>query len=254
MIFDPFMFRDELDMLTCRLETLEPYGVVHVLVEARTTHRGESKPLVFMENRARFARWSDRLIHLVAELPGAADPWVDEGMQRDAAWPVIDSLAVDTDTVLVCDLDEIPSPDLMAWTGPGVAAVQMRVLLFAVEWEMLGAPPSSAVATAGHVRQAGGSLTSVRAGRFGYPDVVAKGGWHMSWLGGPEAQTEKLERYSLHQAEIDARPEGAMIRSGRRYRSSENGGGGVVVPVTVDSSMPAYVVERRCPESWFVPR
>lgn len=250
------MFRDELDMLECRLETMEGYDVTHVLVESRTTHRGEVKPLVYQENWERFARWSHRIIYHVADLPASPDPWIPEGMQRDAAWPVIDSLAVDTDTVLVCDLDEIPSPDLLGWVGwsGAVAAVQMRVFLFAVEWEMVGAPPSSAVATAGFVRQVGGSLTRVRGGRFIYPDVVRNGGWHLSWLGGTEAQTEKLERYSLHQAEIDARPEGALIRDGTRYRTAENGGGGAVTWVPVDDSMPAYVTERRCPESWFAPR
>jgi hypothetical protein len=254
VIWDPFMFRDELDMLEVRLEAMEGHDVVHVLVEAETTHRGELKPLVFALNRDRFARWSDRIIHVVAVLSGDPDPWVDEGLQRDAAWPYIDAIAADADTVLVCDLDEIPSPALLAWTGPGVAAAQMRVFLFAVDWEMAGAPPSGAVATAAHVRQAGGSLTAVRAGRFGYPAVVAGAGHHMSWLGGPEAQRAKLERYSLHQHEIDARPEGQMIRDGTRYRTSESGGGGGVIPVDVDDSWPPPVAEHRCPESWFRPR
>ena len=45
------MFRDELDMLECRLRELEDVVYRHVLVEAPVTHRGDPKPLYYAENR-----------------------------------------------------------------------------------------------------------------------------------------------------------------------------------------------------------
>ena len=248
-IWAPCMFRDEFDMLDLRLEVMEPYPVTHILVEAPFTHRGVPKPLHYRESR----RLGRRVISLVTGFPDGAGGWANEHFQRDAAWPAINSVAADTDIVLICDLDEIPSPALLAWNGPAVTAVCMRTFLFAVDWEVDSPWATCVAATAGYLRQRGGSLAAVRDGRDRYP-VLQDGGWHFSWLGGPEKQKEKLETASLHQPEIDARPEGAMIRDGTRYRTSENGGGLAVRPVDVDETWPGPVVKRDCPESWFRPR
>jgi len=257
MIWDPFMFRDEWPMLACRWEAMAGYDVTHILVEAPFTHRGVPKPLHYKQGGR---PGISRVIPVVAEFPADADGWTREHIQRNAAWQVIDALADDTDTVLICDLDEIPSPELLAWNGPDVIAVRMRTFLFAVDWEVDSPWPTCVAATAGYLRKLARrelrpqvGLAAVRDGRDGYP-LLQDGGWHMSWLGGPGKQKEKLETASLHQPEIDARPEGAMIRDGTRYRTSANGGGLAVRPVDVDETWPEYVAKHRCPESWFRPR
>lgn len=253
MIWAPFMFRDEFSMLDCRLEAMADCEVVHILVESPFTHRGIPKPLHYWDSR----RSDGRVISVTADFPAGAGPWANEHAQRNAAWPVIDAMADDTDVVLICDVDEIPSPALLEWPGPGVVAVQMRTFLFAVDWEVDSpCPPTCVAATAGYLRWVaahGAGLAEVRDGRDSYP-VLEGGGWHLSWLGGPEKQREKLETASCHQEEIDARPEGMMIRDGTRYRTSQNGGGLAVRPVDVDDSWPEYVAKGRCPKNWYRPR
>jgi beta-1,4-mannosyl-glycoprotein beta-1,4-N-acetylglucosaminyltransferase len=247
------MFRDEFDMLQCRLESMAGYDVAHVLVEAPFTHRGVPKPLHYEES----GRTGGGIIPVVIDISAAAG-WAYEHAQRNAAWPVIDAMADDADMVLICDLDEIPSPALLDWAqAPGyfkqpVIAVRMRTFLFAADWEV-GPLTTCVAATARYLRLHGGDLAGVRDGRDGYL-VFPDGGWHLSWLGGPERQKEKLETASLHQPEIDARPEGDMIRDGTRYRTSQDGGGLAVIPVDVDETWPRYVYERRCPANWFRPR
>ena len=107
-VWDCIMLRDELEMLECRLRELD--GKVHktVLVESRTTHRGDPKPLHYMDNRERFAPWADRIIHITADLPMHPDPWVREHSQRDAALRGLAD-ADPGDMVLIADVDEIPS-------------------------------------------------------------------------------------------------------------------------------------------------
>lgn len=55
MIIDCFTFFNELDVLEIRLRELD--GVVDrfVLVEATLTHQGKPKPLLYAENKERFA-------------------------------------------------------------------------------------------------------------------------------------------------------------------------------------------------------
>lgn len=257
MIWDCFMFNNELDMLECRLESMADCEVTHVLVESCYTHCGVPKPLIFEENKARFD--GHQIVHIIdRRKPDLSAPWANEHRQRNMAGGVTgSSLAADDDVVLICDVDEIPSPALLGWSGLSVVAVQMRTFLFAVDWEVDSpCPPTCVAASAGYLRWVAGhgaGLAAVRDGRDGYP-VLEGGGWHLSWLGGPEKQREKLETASCHQEEIDARPEGAMIRDGTRYRTSENGGGLAVRPVDVDDSWPEYVVKRRCPANWYRPR
>lgn len=250
------MFRGEFDMLRCRLETMDGWDVMHVLVESPRTHRDVPKPLYWQQRQDEFAQWADRILYIAVDLPQPY-PWAREHAQRNAAWPAINGRARNEDTVLISDLDEIPSPALLDWAGPDVAAVRMRTCLFAVDWEVPQEhlPPQCVIAEAGWLRRqaAGGRLLAeVRDARHMYP-VLEGGGTHLSWIGGPDAQREKLETATCH-TELLGTVEGDLIAAGERWRSSEDGGGLPVVAVDVNESWPAYVYERRCPASWFRPR
>lgn len=259
MIWDAFMFNGEIDMLECRLEELDGLVDRHVLVESRVTHLGYPKPLYFPGIMAETCRHHPVSYVEAKELPvggpAGVSPWQREHGQRDAAWTVLRD-AYDEDWVLICDADEIPSADLIrrlrSCEGE-VVSIDMRTCIFAVDWEADSElPPTCVAARVGFIRGAGGRLSAVRDARGSWPRL--SGGWHLSWLGGPMAQAAKLQTASCHVDEIMATPEGQLILSGARYRTSESGGGLPVRPVDVDGSWPAYVYERRCPESWFRPR
>jgi hypothetical protein len=253
------MFRDELDVLEMRLTELAKYTHVmrHVLVESHTTHLGVPKPLHYRDHCDEFSQWSDR-VHAVTfdddEQP--MDAWEFEHAQRNAAWAYVDAHADGGDVVFICDVDEIPSKAMISWLGDEATAVQMRTCIFAVDWEVSRQlPPTCVIASVAYLRlmaSYGLGLAEVRDRRDQYP-VLEDGGWHLSWLGGPERQREKLVTATCHQ-EVLATPEAALIASGARWATSEDGGGLPVKPVDVDETWPAYVYERRCPVSWFRPR
>ena len=257
-LFAPVMFRDEMDMLEARLLEYEVRDIVHVVVEAPVTHRNVPKPLAYEQNRERFAKWNDSIVHVVAAgLAEPMKPWAREHAQRDAAWPAIDERAADGDIVLIGDLDEFPSAEALAWDGTGgVVSLWMRTMLYAVDWEAVpdGIPPTAVMATAGWLREHGnGHLGTVRDGRASYP-VIRDGGIHLSWVGGPEWQHKKLTDATCH-TEVFQTPEALLIATGERYRAGSHGGTGLpVVPVEADESWPRYVRERRCPAEWFRPR
>ncbi len=68
-IYDCFLFFNELDLLEIRLSELNDFVDYFVLVEARQNHQGKSKPLYFKENKERFKKWNDKIIHIIVDLP-----------------------------------------------------------------------------------------------------------------------------------------------------------------------------------------
>lgn len=119
MIYDCFSFFNELNLLEIRLNELA--GVVDrfVIAEAELTQHGEEKPLYFEANKLRFAKFADKIIHIVVtreELRKAEQgatfqerSWMRENIQRNAiAMGLAETGAKDDDIIIVSDLDEIP--------------------------------------------------------------------------------------------------------------------------------------------------
>lgn len=260
----PVMFNGEHEMLEGRLETFGDADVVHLVTEAPYTHRGVPKPMYFSEKaKVRHSFPGHRIWAALHYEDPDPHPWVNEHRQRNAAWTWIDGEASDTDVVLISDLDEWPSPELLAFAaGPirddaQVMSVPMRTFLFAADWEVKAPlPPTCVIATVAYLRKRaadGDLLAEVRDGRDRYLKFGGFGGWHFSWMGGPEAHKRKLLTSTCH-TELLVSPEGGLIASGDRWRTAEDGGGLPVVPVDVDETWPAFIRERRCPPEWYRPR
>lgn len=248
MIWDCFMFRNELDMLECRLTELEGKVDYHILVEAGMDFRGRKRVPLYGLNESRFLPWRKKIIAACAlTLPDDPNPWVREHALRDVARPYIEGLARPDDLVLLCDVDEIPSDEALAWQGQGAAGLLMRTGHSAVDWLYPQPMPASVMIRAGKI--AGRPLGQIRDMRSSYPQI-GDGGWHLSWLGGPEAQTEKLSvscHLELPDHELETISSGAGYRDGAHMDVQ-------MVAADVDDSWPRYIRERRCPESWFRPR
>jgi beta-1,4-mannosyl-glycoprotein beta-1,4-N-acetylglucosaminyltransferase len=108
MTYDCFPFFNELDILEIRLNTLDKHVDKFVLVEASKTQSLLDKPYFFEENKARYSKFLNKIIHVKVsdnpDLPG----WVMENYQRNC----ITRGLVDCngeDTILISDVDEIPN-------------------------------------------------------------------------------------------------------------------------------------------------
>ena len=83
-IYDCFMFYNELDMLELRLRETAAYVDKIVIAEATKTWVGAPKPLIFWENRHRFAEYLDKIIHVVIDdLPSDSNTENIEHYQRN---------------------------------------------------------------------------------------------------------------------------------------------------------------------------
>jgi beta-1,4-mannosyl-glycoprotein beta-1,4-N-acetylglucosaminyltransferase len=108
MIYDCFIFFNELELLELRLHELA--GVVDwfVLVEASRTFTNQPKPLFFLNNRENFRAFHNKIIHVIVEdSPPLGDPWKVEHFQRNCIARGLRQ-GEPEDWILVSDVDEIP--------------------------------------------------------------------------------------------------------------------------------------------------
>ena len=213
-IVDCFIFYNELEMLAYRLHALHSVVDYFVIVEARQTHVGASKPLYFEENKSRFAQYSDKIIHVVIDLPHTQaamnvdisqnHQWINENFQRNCISRGIDELASrlnDHDIIVVADLDEVPDPATLAkmkescFSLNKVVAFEQDLYYYnlkcknAKKWTLCKALAFNTY------KELDVSLESVRQLKCA---TIPKGGWHMSYFGDAEFIKNKLENF-IHQ-------------------------------------------------------
>lgn len=245
MILDCVTFGWELDLLECRLLELADVVDHFVICEAPATFQGHPKPLHFPEHRHRFAPWADRITYVVADLP-PGDPWQREYAQRDAMNDTLRRFPSDA-TVLIGDVDEIPSPQALTSgrTGPWVA--RCTTYSMAVDWLLPYSVECTVVAPNWQAQEWG--LAEMRKKRLSVPAVDS--GWHFTWLGGPDLIRRKAASFSHTEASVQD-----YVRSmgDRLYIEGYHVLGEKLTAVDVDDTYPRYIAERRCPPEWFRPR
>jgi beta-1,4-mannosyl-glycoprotein beta-1,4-N-acetylglucosaminyltransferase len=258
-IFDTFMFFNEVEMLRCRLEELNNVVDRFIVVESYETHQGKKKPSYYLDNVHRFEPWagSGRIVLIRAKLQ-KADPVAREAEQRQwTAGGLRIAGAAPEDIVLHSDVDEVPTPSAVlglerflwdaARHSPFVT-MEQRLCCFAVDWEHPAGWRGPVAARRCHID----SFQRMRQARGPATPAMKNAGSHMSWLGGPSVQAEKLGAFMHTEDSIQGQRE--AIVGGEHYRQGRHVDGVKLVAVEVDHSWPGYVWRRECPKEWFRPR
>lgn len=84
-IYDAFLFFNELDLLEVRLEMLYDHVDYFIISECDTTFSGIPKPFYFEENKERYSKYLDKIIHIKNENSGEINNIVNnhEGEKRN---------------------------------------------------------------------------------------------------------------------------------------------------------------------------
>jgi Glycosyltransferase family 17 len=275
-LYDTFLFGSgpqDLDLLECRLYELgdhDPFHA-HVIVEGACTFTGLPKPLYFMENRSRFAPWLDKIRYfpimpstsVAGKQPGEA--WAREHASRQACglglWDAEpDDLVIhgDVDEILTNEaIAEIAAPPVAGY-APWPYKLKLRHFSFAVDWEQPQLWHAPSVGRFGEIA----SFTDLREGPWPALDLSSlppdPAGWHLSWLGGPDAMEVKVHSFSHAEQVKDVTAgirDGRWLEQGRFWPGAQGHESEYqLLARDVDGSWPRWVVERKCPESWFRPR
>ena len=256
MIIDTFPFFNELDLLQMRCEELYDAVDYLIAVEADVDHQGHPKPYLLTENLDRFDQWKDKLIVVRAtDLPPVdqfPNAWYREIAQREHLATALAKFDLRPDDVILHgDVDEIPRAVVARNIRPkGMTTLLQRGHFWAVDWLY---PPGWEGTVAARVRDIStfGEMRNTRRQnpqRMCIPDA----GWHFSWLGGADANRVKVNAF-CHPETIPDITE--IIDKGHRFLNDGwHSDGTKLEPVDVDQSWPAFIRERRCPDSWWRPR
>ena len=224
-VFDSFIFFNELELLEMRLNILNDVVDYFVLTESPFTVSGNEKPLYYQENKDRFSKWNDKIVHHVTEeIPTDfnhmlektkyhvaykdLDPYGTPMIQlpirfqralfnrNNSAFGIEKAGASDEDLVITSDADEIINPYVLedlSWFNPEnhyvtICNAYYYKLNFLYQDDWMG----SRLCTWKNLKQ-----TTIDQLRQDHRNAyrIEDAGWHFSFLGNAENFKLKLASY-----------------------------------------------------------
>ena len=269
-IFDTFTFYNELDLLELRMNILGDIVDYFVINEATITFTGKKKPLYFAENKERFKKWEDKIIHHVLDDNNETLEKYWEGVpyhrsmmeddiyklplhyqracfHKDSAIYALLDHAQDDDIILTSDADEIANPEaikaISEWFDPSnhyvlKGPVYYYYLNLLCEKEWMG----TRVSTMKMLK-----TMSVDKLRQSHQDAwkVEDGSWHWSFFGDADTVRAKMDAYEHQENNLpqfrdsmEERIEKGVDPFGRDYLYTPQ-----VVPI--DDTFPEYIIQNK---------
>jgi len=220
MIYDGFLFFNELDLLEIRLNELNNIVDKFVLVECLLTHASNEKPFYFEENKKRFSKFSDKIIHVkVNDRPVIESRQGRDGTchnRHDMEWYQRDCISRGfkncnpDDIVMLSDIDEIPSveaikkcKEILSFNNSLLISLEQNLFYYYLNGLCVNQddtlPKWHGTTCCMYKNYPGGQ--AIRDTKGKNKTKISNGGWHFSYLGGPDAIAQKIESYS--HAEFD---------------------------------------------------
>ena len=232
-IIDGFIFYNEMDMLEYRLNLLDEVVDTFILVESAHTFAGNSKPLLFEQNKARYAKFLHKIIHIIVDdFPFLApnidysknEQWRNENWQRNCITRGLDQIAgLDARDVILCsDLDEIPNPDMLHHVRAHNEELSIYTLVQDFYYYNLNSKIVSQIWTSarlfsyGTFQQLRLTLTDLR---FYGCNTIQNAGWHLSYFGDDKFIENKIREFAHQELNNDNFTDlgkiSARVRGGR---------------------------------------
>jgi beta-1,4-mannosyl-glycoprotein beta-1,4-N-acetylglucosaminyltransferase len=191
-VIDATLFSIELDMLEIRLVELWSYVDVFLIVEGNTTFTGLPKPLIFHNNRERFAWAESKIIYQqvtdleAGESKAAREGWKNEDDTRDAVAKFLRRVVKvqDGDLVIESDVDEIPSAATMSLlrSCEGYDAdLHLNLDSFMYSFEFSASPALPLYSTLAHVRTWSPDAKYTHRRTAEAKRILLRAGWHCSF-------------------------------------------------------------------------
>lgn len=209
-VIDLFYFNNELDVLEIRLNILDSVVDKFVIVEAHLTFSGVEKPLYYQENKERFSKWKDKIVHYVVEegdqeiykqailSPNTGNGehyWVREFYQKEMAQKAL-LFCKDDDVVFISDVDEIWQPRLAQFNiqfGFFYKPKQLPYMYYLnqrTDEDWLGWT-GTVVGRYEDIKK--GCINHIRTDSMTPYTILNGGGWHFNSIGGKEKKREAFK-------------------------------------------------------------
>ena len=208
-IVDCFIFYNELELLSYRLNLLHNIVDYFVIVESTHTFIGKEKISFFNENKHLFEKFNHKIIHIIVDdfpykKPNTSvnndEVWKNEHFQRNAISRGISRIndLSNSDAIIVTDVDEIPDPRTLEKIKNGHIRVDMNILemdlyyynlntRFTTKWI------TSKILSYQKYKEFNMNCENIRHGGGSH---IANGGWHLSYFGDKYFIQNKIQNFS----------------------------------------------------------
>ena len=206
-VYDCFQFFNELDLLEIRLNELDSEVDHFVIVEAELSHQLKPKPLYFLENKERYSKFLDKIIHVVVPAKDFYNQdkehytFHNDALQRNR---ILEGLtkAKDDDLIIISDLDEIVFGSMLNKVKTHFIYDQQPLIFeqYLYYWYL------NTRANGYFWRNAGicTKKTLDNLGTQSFKDnvkskqfkLIKNGGWHFSYVGTANVAKTKLDNYA----------------------------------------------------------
>jgi len=234
MVYDTFMFFNELDLLEIRLKYLDSVVDKFVITECTVTQSGEPKPLYFKDNKGRFSKWEHKIIHhIIDDVPEdftqrtddldrnkildmmsnykhyPHDVWryENETYQKECILLALKD-CTDDDMIIFSDVDEIPEKELIFKLAnisiPNTEHINLKQKMCQYYVNVMKEEDwyGSRVFSYSCVKNLDYGLNGMRVTSNRRGHTINHSGWHFTFLGGYEKIKEKIKAYGHQEFNI----------------------------------------------------
>jgi len=215
-IIDAFIFYNELEMLTYRLNLLNDVVDYFIIVESLYTFTGKEKKLFYNENKHLFENFSNKIIHIILNslpyinecdnidnIDNASEIWNNEFYQRNAISLGINHIKdlSELDIIIISDVDEIPDPLTLSKIKNAEITVDINTLEMDLYYYNLNTRFKnkwlvSKIITYKKYNEYTESNISCNGIRYGGGEIIKNGGWHLSYFGDKYYIQNKIQNFS----------------------------------------------------------
>jgi beta-1,4-mannosyl-glycoprotein beta-1,4-N-acetylglucosaminyltransferase len=204
-IIDGFMFYNELDLLEFKLKELYDHIDYFIIVESPKTFTGISKELYFKNNKKRYNKYLDKIIHVIFDEISHKNPWVNEHNQRNCIDKEIDKLDLNiTDVIINSDCDEIINTDILKKIKDKKVIINCTYSLSMDEYYYNINYKTNTIWTLPKIYSYSEYITYSHEQRYrdNLPQLN-KSGWHFSYFGNIEFIQNKINAFSHQEINIE---------------------------------------------------
>jgi len=249
MVYDCTQINDELDMLEIRLNILDPFVDFFVIGESYQTFSGKYKPLYYLDNEDRFARWNHKIIHHIMPYVETDDVFERTAIQKDSLRAALKGCKPD-DVIYYGDCDEVPNPEIMPYLCVTDTDVYSSESIYKLEqWNYcyyLNQRSSECWQGTNVCKYK--NLVNLNELRANHQEVVPCAGWHWSNQGGIDKLRNKIASYD-HQEMIneDVREKlEERMENGEDYLGRSRDWQGKPFEYWLDESeLPKYIIDNK---------
>lgn len=278
-VFDSFIFFNELELLEMRLNILNDVVDYFVLTESPFTVSGNKKPLYYQENKDRFSKWNNKIIHYVTEeIPNNFDHMLEKGKyhvaykdldpygtpmiqlpirfqralfnRNNSAFGIEKAGASDDDLIITSDADEIINPYVLEnldWFDPDNHYLSL-CRSFYYKLNYLGEENwmGSRICSWKHLKE-----TTIDEHRQDHKNAykIENAGWHWSCFG--TADNFRLKMQSYEHSECNT-PEVVGNAEEKIEKGIDPLNRGMLQTIPIDDTYPEYIQNNQEKYSEFI--